>query len=415
LKTQSIGRLTRKLEPAIVVFLFLFYLAPNVSPSIETALRYANYIALLAIFAGLIGQWQQFAYVATRDIFPWLLVGISLTSVLWSAAPEFTIEEVDSVIRASIFGAYLTMRYTLKEQIQLIAWTFGIAAVLSIVFAIGIPSYGIDESGLWRGIFKHKQALGRLMPIGIITFLNIALHNRKYRWIALAGVGLSIALLLLAQSITGLLVLLISLSLLPLFKLIRQHYKLRVVLLVAAFLLISGVAMLITTNLETIVVDILGKDLTFNGRIPIWTLAIEKGLERPWLGYGYDGFWTSDESYLIYRNTWLWEGFVNGEIMHAHNGFIDIFLELGFVGLSLCLLSFLMLISRTFYLINLTNLREFFWIFQFLIIFLFCNMSEGAIFLGGSLFWVLYVSMSFSTAIWCNRIKKNTHLLVTKS
>jgi O-antigen ligase len=185
--------------------------------------------------------------------------------------------------------------------------------------------------------------------------------------------------------------------------------------LVAAFLLISGVAMLITTNLETIVVDILGKDLTFNGRIPIWTLAIEKGLERPWLGYGYDGFWTSDESYLIYRNTWLWEGFVNGEIMHAHNGFIDIFLELGFVGLSLCLLSFLMLISRTFYLINLTNLREFFWIFQFLIIFLFCNMSEGAIFLGGSLFWVLYVSMSFSTAIWCNRIKKNTHLLVTKS
>jgi hypothetical protein len=35
------------------------------------------------------------------------------------------------------------MSYTPKEQMRLLAWALGIAVVLSLVFTLAIPSYGI--------------------------------------------------------------------------------------------------------------------------------------------------------------------------------------------------------------------------------------------------------------------------------
>ncbi len=407
MKGQSFQLLARKLEPGIVILLLLYYWGPQLPPIIASPLKYGNYGLVAILFLGVgIGQWGRFAYVATRDIFPWLLMGLSIASVIWSAAPSYTSDEVDPLIRATIFGAYLATRYPLKELMRLVAWTVGIAAVLSLVYALAVPSLGIDGGGLWKGIFQHKQYLGRAMVLGSFTFLNVAFDDRKYRRVALAGCGLSVALLLLTQSKSALILLLISLFLFPLFKFIKQHYKLRVILLISSFLLIGCVTVLITSNLETIVVDALGKNLEFNGRTPVWTLAIEKGLERPWLGYGYAGFWTSDASSYILSSTWALSGAGGEGRFHAHNGFIDTFLQLGFVGLSLFFLSFIMLISRTLALINITKSREFMWIFQFLIFSLLANASEVSTIVNGGLMWILYLSMSFSTAVYCNRIKK---------
>ena len=406
--TESLGRLARKLEPVIVVLLLLIYVNPNVPPSVKSVMKYSGYglIALLVFGAG-IGRWRQFAYVATRDIFPWLLLGLSVASVLWSAAPQYTSDEVDPVIRSVIFGVYLAMRYTPKRQIQLITWVLGIVAVLSLMLPIVIPPYGINAGGRWYGIFVLHNFLARYMVIGVITFLNIALDERRYRWLTLIGTGLAIALVLLSQSKSSLIILILSLSLLPLYKFIKQDYKLRVVLFIFSFLLVSSAAVLIFSNLETIVVDILGKNMQFNGRLPLWNLIVEKGLERPWLGYGYAGFWTSDAGSFVQSLT-PW-GTRTGRF-YAHNGLVEMFSQLGFVGLSLCLLSFVMLMLRTVYLINSTRSREFFWLFQFLIVFFLSNLSELG-FLANDTLWVLYVSMSFSTGVWCKRIKRKRNAL----
>ena len=404
MNTKSIGHLARKIEPGIVVLLLLYFFKPQLPPLLAGFMKYGSYglIALLILGVG-IGRWQRLAYVATRDLFPWLLLGLSWASVIWSAAPRFTSDEVDVVIRATLFGTYLAMRYTPKELMRLVGWTLGIAAVLSVVYAVVLPSRGISD-GLWKGIFQHKQYLGRAMVIGAITFLNVVFDQGRDRWLPWAGVGLAVTLVLLSQSKSALLLLLLSLSLFPLQKFVNQGYRLRVVLFIAAFLLVGTVALLIVSNLETIVVEILGKNMEFNGRVPVWTLAIEKGLERPWLGYGYAGFWTSDEASYILDSTWAGSG--GGGRFHAHNGFIDVFLQLGFVGLSLCLLSFLMLTIRTVTLISSTKSREFFWIFQFLIISFLANASEVRTFVGGGTMWILYVSISFSTAVWCKRIRR---------
>lgn len=404
---QSGVRLSKKLESAIVILLFIFYMNPSVSLEVQQAMKYSGYglIALL-IFISMLKGWQQFVYVATLDIFPWILLGICISSVVWSAAPEYTSDEVDPVIRATLFAVYLTFRYTLKEQMWLIAWALGIVAVLSLVCALTLPTYAIDDFGRWKGILTHKQYLGRFMVLGFITFLNIALDEPRYRWLTLIGAGLAIALILLSQSKSALILLTISMMILPLYKLKQQYYRTRTVIITSLLLFFGCIAVLIGSNLETILVDILGKNLEFNGRIPLWSSIIEKGLERPWLGYGYAAFWPSDAGFFVLRLT----PWAPREDFHAHNGFIEVFVQIGFLGLLLCLVSFVTLIFRTFHLINSTSCREFWWLFQFLIILFLTNLSEYSTFVAGNIEWALYTSMSLSTIVECNCIKQKVPL-----
>ncbi|NJL11116.1 MAG: hypothetical protein HC908_15720 [Calothrix sp. SM1_7_51] len=70
----------------------------------------------------------------------------------------------------------------MKEQLQLLAWAFGIAAILSLLVCLAIPHYGVVGVGLivsqeeivhtgsWRGIYIHKTFLGSIMSIGSLIF-----------------------------------------------------------------------------------------------------------------------------------------------------------------------------------------------------------------------------------------------------
>lgn len=178
-----------------------------------------------------------------------------------------------------------------------------------------------------------------------------------------------------------------------------------------SILFYSILAIILSLNIEYIVVDLLGKDLAFDGRVPLWNLAIEKGLEQPWLGYGYEGFWSSPNvsDYVIY-NSWavLNEGFRNHSVQfHSHNGFIDLFLELGFIGVFIFLLNIFFSIKRIITLLISTRGVEFYWMLQFLGIFWIANLAEGGLVLSSrDMFWIIYVSIVISSAVEQTRINK---------
>ncbi len=91
-------------------------------------------------------------------------------------------------------------------------------------------------------------------------------------------------------------------------------------------------------NLESIVVGGLGKDLTLTGRTEFWPQLIEAANQRPWFGYGFEGFFHQDKlgeqtpAYFIYTHS----GF---NPKTAHNGAISILLSFGYPGLVLILAS----------------------------------------------------------------------------
>ncbi len=392
-----------KLEAVSLCVLFLYFIGTSPPSIIGKLLRLGSYgiLALLIIW-----RWRRFAYAVTRDIPLLLLVGIAAFSVVWSVAPGETTSSARGLIRTTMLGVYLASRYSIKEQMRLWLWVYGIAALLSLVAALILPS-GIDASGLWKGIFPSKNFMARSMSIAAILSLNIAFLSQRKKWFALSVSGLAVVLLVLTQGKTALILLFLLLALLPFYKFIRQYYKVQVIIYSTVLLLVGCMAILILGNLETILVDILGKNMDLNGRIPIWELCMDKVLERPWIGYGYAAFFKSDEALYVLLNSWANN---NARSFYAHNGYIGMLLGLGFLGLSLLIFNLITTLYRLVKLLNLTKTIETIWMLQIIVFLLTYNMFDGAGLLASSdALWTMYVSISISSALQYKAIRKKRY------
>lgn len=402
--------LVKKLELGITFLLFSYYLGINIPEPVTQAWAMLGFLTIPLL---IIGHWKRFIWVATRDI-PLLVLIITVPiSVFWSNSPNFTLAYSRAFLCSTAFGIYLATRYSLKEQMRLIVWLLGIFTCLNFIVPLMLPSYGIDYSYLagpaWQGITRQKNELSGAMVMVSTFFLTIGIYGSRYRWVALTGSFLAFIILLFSKGKGSLGIFIGLLPLLLVYKIFKQEYRLRIVLSICG-LMIGGLLIIGTFfNLQFIVVDILNKDLGGNGRDQVWSYLIERGLEKPWLGYGYAGFWNTYAEGLAVWLKFPWIAGAGEGGGNAHSSYIEVFLHLGWLGLSLICLSFLTFVIRIVLLQVLTKQIEYFWMLQFLLIMAINSSYESY---GGFIayrhwFWILYVSYAYSTAIQLNRIMKS--------
>jgi exopolysaccharide production protein ExoQ len=349
-------------------------------------------IIYLVTFFLLAARWQYAVQVAARNKLLWVLVGIALTSVLWSDVPDITLRQGVALIGSTAFGLYFAARYKMSEQQRLLRWALAIAAVLSLAFALALPSYGvqsdIDGQG-WRGIYSHKNTLGSIMALSTLVFLLRALTSRKRRWVAGAGLILSFGLVIFSNSVSSLVVCVLLLALLPVYRALRWRITLAVPFLISAWLLGGGVVMWGLYNAETIL-GALGRDITLTGRTNLWPLVITMISQRPWLGYGYSGFWEADKGAYF---SFALNGF---QPTSAHNGFLDLWLQLGLLGVLVFVLSFLLAFLRAAAWARLSKATEGLWPLMYLTFMLLHSVSESSILIRNDIYWTLYTAAVFS-------------------
>ena len=75
-------------------------------------------------------------------------------------------------------------------------------------------------------------------------------------------------------------------------------------------------------------VEAVGRDSTLTGRLDIWKMVLPLTV-NPLFGAGYESFWLGPRLDKIWSNSW-------GERPNqAHNGYLELYLDLGWVGLAL--------------------------------------------------------------------------------
>ena len=351
-------------------------------------------------FCLVVVRWKRFIRVATADKLLLLLVGIALGSIIWSVAPGVTLRRSVALVGTTLFGMYLASRYSPSELLRLVAWTLGIGALLSLVAGLVLPSYGLS-SGLWKGIYVQKNALGRLMTVNAIILLLLTFSNRRYRWITGFGVGLSVGLVLLSGSKTALVAFINLLLLLPVYRALRWNYTIAVPFFIVLLLVGGSGIVLLLNDMETLL-GALGKDATLTGRTDIWDIAIEMINQRPLLGYGYNAFWLGSESEY---SAYFWN-FLDWEVPNAHNGFIDLGLDLGYLGISVFLLGFVMIYIRAVSWVRSTKTLEGLWPLEYMSFMLILTNSESLILRYNNIYWVLYVAIALSTKTYGSRASK---------
>ncbi len=367
--------------------------------------RFIWVVVYVVTFSLVAARWRQYMYADLRGKLLLLLMGLLLlvlvwlafVSILWSAAPDVTLRRGIALLGTTLIGIYLAIRYSLGEQLRLLAWALGIAALLSLLFALALPSYGISSGvheGAWKGIFSHKQTLGRLMALSALVFLLLGVSSRRYQRVACAiFFSLSIGLLLLSDSITALIVFLVVLGLLPFCNVLRWRYTLAVPVLIALILLGVGVAALLLYNLE-VALNVLGRDATLTGRTELWIATLEMIRQSPWLGYGYGAFWLGWEG----KSAYIWS-IVTWQPANAHNGFLDLWLDLGLLGILVFGLGLVMSSWRAVVWVRSTRTVEGFWPLACLLFIFLSDLSQSAILDPNNIYWILYVAVALSIFI----------------
>lgn len=339
--------------------------------------------------------WRQICSLLYKD---WFLVGltfIAIFSVGWSVYPEITAPNSRGLIRSTLFGVYFAMRYDVRDQLRLLAGVFACALLFSFLLAIAFPSVGVHTTGphfgLWKGIFAHKNFLGRNMTLSAQIFLLLALYYRKWqiRCLLYTLFLLSIALVLLSRSTTALVAFLSVTPLLVAYKFLqRKYYKARVLASVSVLLTLITISSLAISSAELLLAT-QGKDLTFTGRSTLWNMLIQEYIPiRLFWGYGYRAFWPAN-SESINLGGWL-PG-------HAHNSVLELLLALGLVGLSFYLLSLIPTLFRAFH--NMFTAKSVlnFWYLQFVLILLIIDsMGMSSALDPVNLQWMLFVCTTFS-------------------
>jgi O-antigen ligase len=296
----------------------------------------------------LLANWSRFFALCRRNWPLVLLVAIVVLSAGWSVYPVVTLRRAAALVLTTGFAAYLALRFSPEEALRLVAWACGIAAVASLVFVAADPALGIvpagTHEGAWRGIFAHKNRMGRSMSFGVLTFVAAALAARPaIRPVMIAGALLCGALLILSSARTGWVTTFIVLMATPVFLLLRPNRLspgVRILIMVLAGAV--GLALIFATYQYGLA--LIGRDDTFSGRTHLWQMTMRSGMKNFLLGSGYRTFWTEEGASDILLYTSLGGG--RGNLGNGHNGFLDTWLEIGIVGLGLFLVVFFTAVRR---------------------------------------------------------------------
>jgi exopolysaccharide production protein ExoQ len=332
--------------------------------------------------------------VVFRDFFVFGLVILVLLSPLWSDFPDMSRQFSILSLSPTFFGIYFASRYPVKEQIQILAIAMAITAIFSLAYSLALPSFAIEtgaNAGAWRGPFVQKNIMGRIMVLTNISISLLAPNSMRgiQRYIIWIGAGASLLLMLLCNSKTSIIIFL-TLLMLRLFYTSIRWSKSRLIPFSIILILIVGCSSLFgITNFEEITLS-LGKDPSLSGRTYLWQAVLEQISLRPALGYGFSAFWTDGGG-----ADYVWQAIAD-KAPHAHNGFINITVELGLIGLALYTASLLWITKRSYHFVRVTQSVDGLWPILYVTFLFLFNQTESTIISFRSLFWALHCSVSFS-------------------
>jgi len=318
------------------------------------------------------------------------VITFAFASVFWSQDPALTLRRSTALALTLVFGVYLASRFSQKEQLRLLAWAFGVCIVLSFLFELlGLnPSQGIPG---WYGVFDIKNELGQAMVLSAVVFLFWKKAEPEHRILATAGLLTSVTLLALSLAMTAVVVFAVLMVLLPYLQWTLRKSTRGMVFGIAVLLAAGTLSALYTvTHLEE-VTGFLGKDPALTGRMPLWIVAGVMALKRPWLGYGFNAFWLPDETYtprIWHLLTWM--------PPQAHNGVLELWLELGLVGTGLFLLVFAYYVARALRFSRHNSGPAAAWPVAFLIFLFLGNLTTAFFLQGNNIYFIIYVALAAS-------------------
>jgi exopolysaccharide production protein ExoQ len=299
-------------------------------------------IYLLLQLAGLVVllrrriSWSTFV---SKNIWLVVFLGYAALSIFWSDYPFVSFKRWGKVLGHPIMVLIVATEPDPREALKVLLKR---AAYVLVPFSITLIKWyadlgrGFDPftgAAVNTGITTNKNTLGQdCLILGfffawhLLTTLRREKGRERSRELALSAMFLGMIgwLLYMAQSTTSTTTLAVGIFIV-LFLGFRFVDKRQVgAYLVAGALLFGGAWIF---GLSDSVINALGKDATMTGRTDLWEDVFRFKI-NPVIGAGFESFWLGDRLKVLWAKHW-WRP------NQAHNGYIETYLNLGWIGVIL--------------------------------------------------------------------------------
>lgn len=350
-------------------------------------------------------EWNE---IVKENAWLFVLFVFMACSILWSGFPVVSLKRFIKCIGAAIM-ALIVLTETRRVE--------AISAVLRRVFYFHIPlsiitiryfrQIGIswDWSGnaqSWIGIATAKNTLGQVAAISALVFFWERVrrwHEKEGRIIDFMYLGMSLYLLKGSDETVSMTS--VSLFVFCMLLFFALHFMRTNLSMVKPFLVFMVIILIITLSsvislaispgqggslIKTIILD-MHRDPTLTGRTDIWRDVLNIASRSPWLGIGFGGFWIGRIANIPWNADMTW---ILGQ---AHNGYVDMYLQVGWMGILLFAGVVFTVISKMdrFFYIDFEYGR--FCMILFVLI-LFANITESTLLRGFHHMWFLFLLVS---------------------
>ena len=330
-------------------------------------------VILTILLVILVARRRTYAPVL-RHVAPYaVIVALSIVSVAWSDNPLPTFRRAISLASCVLFGMYLCQTLGLRGAIAIAGQSAVFLGLLSIAVFVAVPKIGRETAlgyeTAMRGVFSQKNPMAECMLLGVSCYC-FRLLDEGWRIRHLAALFLLLACIALSKSATSLGIAALVLGATG-FMATRRYPGLRLALSFGVVWTVLAVVTLAVVAPDMIA-SLSGRDASLTGRGPLWHEVMHVIARRPLLGHGYAGFWNGESREVQYL--WLKAGW---EAPDSHNGYLDVLVELGAVGLVAYLFMWGRVIARACGAAWAGTLREAPWVLLFMLINVVLNLDEG--------------------------------------
>ncbi|GAB3385213.1 polysaccharide biosynthesis protein HfsI [Humibacter soli] len=294
-----------------------------------------------------------------------LFLLLCVVSIAWSAyrleSVYGTVAQLATATAGAFFSLCLTWQQVLRALGAAFRWIIALSLLFELIVSVFVrhhvlpffTDYGsgkLPDAYYWsrdllfhggkiQGIVGNSDILGMITLFAIIVF-GIQLADRTVNrtagivWLVLAGVTF---LLTRSSTVIAALVVVVAVLLFALWGRGVPQSKRVPIYATAAGLLVIGVASIVLFWND--VTGLLGKSSDLTGRTDIWGKVIDLAQQRPFFGWGWISYWApwvEPFKGLAIRN--------KVEYLQAHNAYLDVWLQLGILGLVI----FALLVLSTF-------------------------------------------------------------------
>jgi O-antigen ligase len=332
------------------------------------------------ILAGVLAVISAVLVVRSRPVFRWrttpktlvVFLALAIVSIAWSAYPGASALGTLTTLVTTIGGLFLGVRLGWPRLLSSLGnafrWILGLSLVFEFVVAVfvrhpvlpltpvyTVPSGKLPQAFYWsrdllfhggpiQGIVGNSNLLAMVALLAIIVFgIQVAdrttRHGTALGWLVVAVLTLALtrSATVIAAGLATAVVLAFALWAR------RAGAERRTRVYVVAFIAVAAVIAAVSV-FGSRIPALFGKSEDLTGRFDIWSQVIGLAQQRPVVGWGWVSYWAP----------WVkpFDGLATRggvEYLQAHNAWLDVWLQLGIVGLVVFILLVLTTLGRAWF------------------------------------------------------------------